>query len=117
MMNTVQREQVGARIKALRKERHWSQADLAEAAGVSERTIYSIENGQHVPQPKKMRAILDALDVQQPEEGAIVVEGMPDDIAIFLRVAAHQLGKLDESVRSRVLNEIYPKLMGEIGRE
>ena len=114
-MDAMQRENIGARIRALREERRWSQDELARAAGVSARTIFSAEKGERMPQPKKLRAILDALGVAEQESGDIVIEGMPDDIAVFLHVAAQRLCVLDEDQRARVLAAIYPKLLGEIG--
>lgn len=37
------------RLRVLRGERNWSQADLAERAGVSRQTINTIENGKYDP--------------------------------------------------------------------
>lgn len=37
------------RLKVLRAERDWSQADLAERLGVSRQTINSIETGKYDP--------------------------------------------------------------------
>jgi transcriptional regulator with XRE-family HTH domain len=112
-MDAVQREGVGARIRALRKERGWSQDELAERAGVSARMVFSVEKGERIPQPKKLRAILDALGVAEPQDGDLLpLEGLPDDVAVFLRVASQRLCVLDEAERSRVLNELYPKLLG-----
>ena len=36
-------------LKALRAERNWTQADLAERAGVSRQTINAIEKGKFDP--------------------------------------------------------------------
>jgi putative transcriptional regulator len=36
-------------LKALRTERNWTQADLAERAGVSRQTINAIEKGKFDP--------------------------------------------------------------------
>jgi transcriptional regulator with XRE-family HTH domain len=36
---------LGARIRLARRERRWSQAELAERAGITARTIYKIEHG------------------------------------------------------------------------
>jgi transcriptional regulator with XRE-family HTH domain len=118
-MDAVQRERVGARIRALRKERGWTQDELAEKAGVSSRTIFSVEKGAHVPQPAKLRAILDALDVAEPQDGGdlLSLEGMPEDVMIFLRVAAQRLCVLGEEERAQVLTALYPRLLAEIGRQ
>jgi putative transcriptional regulator len=37
------------RLKVLRAEREWSQADLAERVGVSRQTINAIETGKYDP--------------------------------------------------------------------
>ena len=37
------------RLKVLRAERDWSQADLAERVGVSRQTINAIETGKYNP--------------------------------------------------------------------
>ena len=39
--------QFGARIRALRRERGMTQEDLAEAIGMSDRTVRNIERGSH----------------------------------------------------------------------
>lgn len=39
------RKRFGARMRALRRERGWTQKQLADASGVSARSISSIENG------------------------------------------------------------------------
>lgn len=36
---------MGARIRLARRQRGWSQEDLAERAGVTARTVYKIEKG------------------------------------------------------------------------
>ena len=37
------------RLKVLRAERNWSQADLAEALGVSRHTVNALETGRYDP--------------------------------------------------------------------
>lgn len=37
------------RLRVLRAERNWSQADLAEALGVSRQTVNAIETGKYDP--------------------------------------------------------------------
>lgn len=37
------------RVKALRKERAWSQAELADRLGVSRQTVNAIERGKYDP--------------------------------------------------------------------
>lgn len=42
-----ERAQIGARIRALRAERGWSQEHLAERAGVDRQTVYRMELSTH----------------------------------------------------------------------
>jgi putative transcriptional regulator len=37
------------RLRVLRAERNWSQADLAEQLGVSRQTVHAIETGKYDP--------------------------------------------------------------------
>ncbi|BDE05289.1 transcriptional regulator [Vulcanimicrobium alpinum] len=37
------------RLRVLRAERKWSQADLAEQLGVSRQAVNAIETGRHIP--------------------------------------------------------------------
>ena len=40
------------RLKVLRAENDWTQADLADRAGVVRQTIVAWENGKYSPQPR-----------------------------------------------------------------
>jgi putative transcriptional regulator len=50
------------RIRVLRAERRWSQAELAAQVGVSRNSIISIENGHFDPSLSLAFAIADAFD-------------------------------------------------------
>jgi putative transcriptional regulator len=50
------------KIRVLRAERRWSQADLAKRVGVSRNSIISIENGHFDPPLPLAFAIADAFD-------------------------------------------------------
>jgi len=50
------------RIRVLRAERRWSQAELAARVGVSRNSIISIENGHFDPSLSLAFAIADAFD-------------------------------------------------------
>jgi DNA-binding XRE family transcriptional regulator len=54
------------RIRAARQARGWTQAELAQKARVSPRTIHAVEKGQDCRQATK-RKILIALAVPWPE--------------------------------------------------
>ncbi|MBP7815527.1 MAG: helix-turn-helix transcriptional regulator [Phenylobacterium sp.] len=49
--------EIGERIARLRLERNWTQADLAEAAGVSKSTIERLENGSSTQLSNLLRAL------------------------------------------------------------
>lgn len=111
-MDTEQREQVAEKIRATRKERGWSQARLAQEAGVSENTVLSIETGKRTPQEGKLRAILDALGLATPIDGSLDLEGVPEDVRIFFRVAAARFRAMtDADQRARALARMYPALI------
>lgn len=62
------------RLKVLRAERDWSQADLAERLDVSRQTINSIERGKYdpsLPLAFKFAAVFGCRieDLFSPEEG------------------------------------------------
>jgi len=57
----------GVRLRQLRRERAWSQRDLAHESGVSQDTITRLETGQREAQPRTMRRLADALCVEPRE--------------------------------------------------
>ena len=52
------------RLRVLRAEKKWSQAQLAEAVGVSRQAINTIENGRHDPSISLAFRIASALGVE-----------------------------------------------------
>lgn len=61
------------RLKVLRAERNWSQADLAEQLGVSRQTINAIETGKY--DPSLPLAIRTARLFKQPVEAIFFLDG------------------------------------------
>jgi putative transcriptional regulator len=61
------------RLRVLRAEREWSQADLADRLGVSRQAINAIETGKHDPSLPLVFKIADLFD--QPIEAIF----SPDD--------------------------------------
>lgn len=110
-MNQEQRAELAAQVIEARNEKGWSQRRLAEEAGVSEGTITNLEKARRMTQPEKLRAILDALDIK-PLATTINLEGVPQEVVLFLNAAAHQLKILDEDDRQRRINALYPILIG-----
>lgn len=60
----------GSRVRALRKQRGWSQEDLAREAYVSNTTISNLESGYYNPGASTLRAIAAALDTPEEELAA-----------------------------------------------
>ena len=56
-------EQLGMRIKYLRKERKWSQEDLALEANVNKNYISDLENGRRNPSLDILERIADAFGI------------------------------------------------------
>ena len=57
---------IGMKIKKLREQRLWTQAQLAEFAGISDRTIRRIEAGENA-EKTTLLLVLDALDTNIDE--------------------------------------------------
>ena len=55
------------KIRVLRAERRWSQAELATRVGVSRNSIVSIENGHFDPSLSLAFAIADAFEMRIDE--------------------------------------------------
>lgn len=64
-MTAKDRANLGPAVKARRVARKMSQDDLANAAGISRKTLGTFEQGKTAPHTDKLRAILEALDVAQ----------------------------------------------------
>jgi len=51
-------------LREFRRQKGWSQKDLADASGVGQDTISGIEKGRHEPRPSTLRKLAEALDVE-----------------------------------------------------
>jgi putative transcriptional regulator len=51
-------------LKEIRRQKGWSQKDLADESGVGQDTISGIESGRHEPRPSTLRKLANALEVQ-----------------------------------------------------
>jgi transcriptional regulator with XRE-family HTH domain len=61
MLATV--EDVGSRLRTIRRARAYTQRDLQKRSGVAASTIANIEHGKHEPQPRTIRKLASALGV------------------------------------------------------
>lgn len=58
---------LGARLRALRKERRWTLAQAAEAVGLARSTLSKIENGQMSPTFEAVRKLASGLGISVPQ--------------------------------------------------
>lgn len=110
-MDEHQREATAERIRALMAERGWSQASLAEAAGVAENTVGDMLAGKKNTQPGKLRAMLEALGVPEPQQGILVLDGVEEDVRLFATVVIQRLSVLDDTQRAVALAKLYPHVL------
>lgn len=57
-------KQIGTILQRARKQRDWTQSDLAERAGLRQATISTIENGDKPAKLDSILAVLAALDLE-----------------------------------------------------
>ena len=55
------------KIRVLRAEKRWSQADLGEKVGVSRNSVNALENGRHDPSLSLAFRIASAFDLRVDE--------------------------------------------------
>ena len=55
------------RVRGLRRERRWTQAELGETLGVSRQTIIAIENGKYDPSLRLAFAIAAGFELRVDE--------------------------------------------------
>lgn len=88
---------IGEKVSQIRKEKAWSQEDLAERSGISVRTIQRIEKNGSKPRPFTIQTLACALDVEVatllPKEEKTVQQPAMDfsilrqiNLAVFLHV-------------------------------
>jgi len=65
----------GETLERLRRERFWTQQELAERSGVARQTIYRYERERVAPLGRNVRALASALGVEPAELAA------PEEIA------------------------------------
>jgi transcriptional regulator with XRE-family HTH domain len=104
---------LGAILKARRREKHLSLRDLADQTGVSLNTLSRVERG-HVPDLKNFQLILAWLEVPAERflERAGEAASTPEVIARHLR-ADRRLPEDAATKIAELVEEMYHKLIGE----
>jgi len=62
MQDTVLRKAFGSRVKEMRKNRHWTQKELANRIDVRFQLLNKYEGGQHIPPADTLIRLAKALD-------------------------------------------------------
>lgn len=106
------RADLGAVLKARRREKHLSLRDLHEITGVSVNTLSRVERG-HIPDLTNFRRIIDWLD--EPAERFLEPAGdasTPEVIARHLR-ADRRLSQDAATQLAGMVEEMYRKLIAQ----
>lgn len=99
---------LGSRLRRKRRERGWTQEELALRAGTNQAVIQKIENGKSL-RPRKIDEIAQVLDVNPAwlmfgENTSAVM----DDESIEVAKAWHNL---PEPIRSRIKRNIFEQVL------
>ncbi|MCW8929096.1 MAG: helix-turn-helix domain-containing protein [Gammaproteobacteria bacterium] len=62
MQDTALRKAFGTRVKKLRKQKHWTQKELAAKVDIRYQLLNKYESGQHIPPASTLINLADALD-------------------------------------------------------
>jgi transcriptional regulator with XRE-family HTH domain len=103
----------GATVRMLRRDRGWTQKELAAAAEVSNLTIVRLENEEVAPHPKTLKKVANALGVRVPdlyEEPAVAGK------AEALRIQ-NRLEDLRAEVEGAERGELAIRRVSELGNE
>lgn len=94
---------VSARVRSARKSRGWSQAALAQAAGVAEGTVARIERGEKV-RPGNLYSVRVALNIETDEP---TQSELPDSVVTALDIVQKWLMALPNPQEvDRAANEL-----------
>jgi len=108
-MDQQQRDAIAAQIRTNREMRGWSPEKLAEVAGLSDKTVRSMESGNNV-RPGSLAKALAALDI---EPAAEVAERRtePADVHIVMEVMKIWLTRMPEDGRPQAVYDLMQYLM------
>jgi len=95
-------EDLVERVRRARKDRGWTQKQLADQAGVSLRTYQNFENRVGNLQGGNLRAILNAVQLETTDEDTAeeTREGWAPDIRVILDTIGAYLATMTEAERA-----------------
>ena len=94
-MDAMQARKIGTEVRIARKSRGWTNARLAESAGIARNTVSAIENGKTV-RDGNLRAVLSALDI----EPTIAGSSYSREVELLRDMVGHWLSALPDSERN-----------------
>lgn len=106
MQDSGLRKVFGARLKQLRKQRHWTQKELAAKVDIRFQLLNKYESGQHIPPAETLISLAEALDttVDHLLTGNPVEESPLANSTLFKRFKA--LEDFDEEDQATVIKVI-----------
>ena len=106
MDDIADKKAIGARIKALRKARHWPQKQLANMVGVRYEQLNKYEGGFHIPAAETLIRLAEALDttVDYLLTGTRIEQSNLANVRLFRRFRA--LEHMDEEDQQTVMRII-----------
>ena len=120
MQDSELRKAFGSRVKQLRKQRHWSQKELATQVGIRFQLLNKYEGGQHIPPPETLIKLADALDVTVDYllTGNPVEDSPLASTQLFKRFKALEgFEEEDQQTVINVIDAIIAKRQVEVARE
>lgn len=107
MAEIADKKAIGARIKALRKARHWPQKQLANMIGIRYEQLNKYEGGFHIPAVETLVKLADALGTTLDYliTGTDIEESNLANIRLFRRFQAlEHLGEEDQQTVIRLID-------------
>ena len=106
MQDSVFRKAFGARLKQLRKQRHWPQKALAAKVGIRFQLLNKYEGGQHIPPAETLIKLAHTLDtsVDHLLTGNPMEDSPLSNTGLFNRFKA--LEQFDEDDKATVIKVI-----------
>lgn len=101
-------------VRTARKQKGWSQEDLAERADVTLGVVSTLERMKARPQLANRRRILRALDLAEPEASTgddETARVWPRDVSIFVDVMGLALTSIPEAERAPVIHHLTREAM------
>ncbi|MCD4978464.1 helix-turn-helix domain-containing protein [Enterococcus faecalis] len=102
-------EYFGNNVARLRKERKWSQDQLAEKIGVQKQTISNIERGTRYPTFENLEKIAKEFDVTAIQLFGTAKEIVVSDIPVILDQIDHYDLSVKEILKIESFMKSYPK--------